>query len=108
MAYLSARFAMMPSGASSSAVTGMNGKHAAQAYRDLVARHPDVNSVGVHLTHTRHKVGGQISRHGRNVAPNPEESRNSSALGISHQCRYVAPNPEELPNSSTLSIQQPE
>ena len=32
-----------------SAATGMNSNHATKAYRDLVARHPDVNSVGVHV-----------------------------------------------------------
>ena len=32
-----------------SAVTGMNGNHAGKAYRDLVARYPDVHSVGVNV-----------------------------------------------------------
>ena len=31
------------------AVTGMNGNHAGKAYRDLVARHPEVHSIGVNF-----------------------------------------------------------
>ena len=31
------------------AVTGMNGNPAAKAYRDLVARHPEVHSIGVNF-----------------------------------------------------------